>query len=769
MNRRPCSPVGKRWLKRKPLSLESLESRNLLAGDLAITEINYNPYDPTDAEFAAGHDNNDAFEFIEFKNVGDADLSLGNWDIVAGVTFAFSNTTLAPGEIAVVVRDQAAFSFRYDTSGVRILGEYSGSLSNSGEVITLAENNIGIIDFEYKDTGAWPTRADGDGSTLELANPDDTIVSLYRKSYSWRSSTEFGGSPGHENMGQIGIVINEILAHTDAPITPPDSIELLNVSDAPIDIGGWYLSDDGMDLHKYQIPANTIVQPGHFIVFDETHFNPTPANPGDNDFRLSSVLGDDVWLTVGDGGDGVSLFADVAFIPPSLNSESYGRVVEGSPTFAPLMRLSLGCENAQPRMTPLVISEINYDPIEPSADALIIDPTLSIGDLEFIELHNSSGVTMSLTEWRIRGDADFDFAEGKTIAPGETLILVSFTPDDVLGLNKLEAFRVHYSMPSTVRVMGPFTGNLSNSEGRVTLQFPDEPPATDPTVYPRITGDEVIYDDIAPWPKSADGGGSSLQRMSPTFYGNSAFSWRGTAPTPGFAIFPGSVPGDLNGDSLVDANDIDYLQNHVRRLDPSLAFDINGNFVVELGDVTRYLSTVLQTRLGDANLNGVVDASDFNIWNAHKFQSCNMSWADGDFTGDGEVDVSDFNRWFANKFTMGPVGAVVAAGEAPRAADTISTSPSEPWLNTPPVIVSASMSTVEQKSSTNEGRLSVTGLSTCPNTSHLNLNDAPGDRHTVRRTFTNERRSIRAMPTDASDTGQLAASVLDTLYAQLGR
>ena len=54
--------------------------------------------------------------------------------------------------------------------------------------------------------------------------------------------------------------------------------------------------------------------------------------------------------------------------------------------------------------------------------------------------------------------------------------------------------------------------------------------------------------------------------------------------------------------------------------------------------------------MGDANLDGVVDVSDFNVWNANKFTHCG-TWETGDFTGDGLVDVSDFNVWNANKFT----------------------------------------------------------------------------------------------------------------------
>jgi hypothetical protein len=45
--------------------------------------------------------------------------------------------------------------------------------------------------------------------------------------------------------------------------------------------------------------------------------------------------------------------------------------------------------------------------------------------------------------------------------------------------------------------------------------------------------DKVEYRDISPWPTSADGGGSSLQRASLGVIGNTAANWNGYMPTPG--------------------------------------------------------------------------------------------------------------------------------------------------------------------------------------------------------------------------------------------
>lgn len=60
---------------------------------------------------------------------------------------------------------------------------------------------------------------------------------------------------------------------------------------------------------------------------------------------------------------------------------------------------------------------------------------------------------------------------------------------------------------------------------------------------------------------------------------------------------------------------------------------------------------------GDANLDGFVDVSDFNLWNAFKFLP-DTNWLQGDFNGDQTTDVSDFNIWNSHRFTTNTSGAL---------------------------------------------------------------------------------------------------------------
>ena len=69
----------------------------------------------------------------------------------------------------------------------------------------------------------------------------------------WRSSTEYGGSPGRAGAGPlVDVVVNEVLSHTDPPDL--DAIELHNTTSASIDISHWWLSDADADYQKFRIP-----------------------------------------------------------------------------------------------------------------------------------------------------------------------------------------------------------------------------------------------------------------------------------------------------------------------------------------------------------------------------------------------------------------------------------------------------------------------------------------------------------------------------------
>lgn len=172
--------------------------------NLRVSELHYNPLDPTAEELLAapGADNN-SFEFVELVNISDRPIDLDGVRFVDGIEFDFTTAgirVLDPGEAVVIVENLVAFEARYG-DGVSVAGEYDGRLSSGGELIELVSKTGETISrFEYLDSSPWPISADGDGPSLVaidlLADPDESST--------WTASTVVHGTPGIATLPQFG-------------------------------------------------------------------------------------------------------------------------------------------------------------------------------------------------------------------------------------------------------------------------------------------------------------------------------------------------------------------------------------------------------------------------------------------------------------------------------------------------------------------------------------------------------------------------------------
>lgn len=167
--------VGESWsaLAEAAFRRQDQESR------VRITELMYHPLE------------GDRDEFIEISNLGSVPADLSN-AYFAGITFRFPQyTTVAAGATLTLVSNFKEFRERYPT--VEIAGIYDGKLSDRGETITLY-NAAGqpLTSVAYDDAGAWPLIADGQGYSLELANP----LGDPNQPQNWRASHAIDGSPG---------------------------------------------------------------------------------------------------------------------------------------------------------------------------------------------------------------------------------------------------------------------------------------------------------------------------------------------------------------------------------------------------------------------------------------------------------------------------------------------------------------------------------------------------------------------------------------------
>jgi hypothetical protein len=137
------------------------------------------------------------------------------------------------------------------------------------------------------------------------------------------------------------ILINEVLASNDSLLFDPngedeDWIELINTTNTPIDLAGFYLSDDPLDLMAWAFPAGTIIPAnGYLLVWADNDVNQVGLHAN---FKLSSG-GDYVYLS-----HGFNVHDQVAF-GPQIPNISYARCPDAGLDFATIIPTPLANNN----------------------------------------------------------------------------------------------------------------------------------------------------------------------------------------------------------------------------------------------------------------------------------------------------------------------------------------------------------------------------------------------------------------------------------------
>jgi len=482
---------------------------------LRITELMYHPANPPQPSPYIDED----FEFIELRNLGAKPINLIGDQFTNGIDFTFPDLLVAPGQRAVLAKNPDAFRSRYGSS-ITVVGPYTGNLENAGETLRL-QGAIGQIiqDFKYNN---WYPITDGQGFSLVALNPmaGNTVLSTNE---GWRPSSMPGGAPGDDDPGlpDDALVINEIQScSADA-----DWVELLNTTPNDIDISGWFLSNSDTELQKYQVQPHTIVPAhGYYLFTQSLHFGQSGA-PGANSPFSFSDRGDRFFLSSSYNAQLGGYRESVDFGAADYNL-TFGRYTKanGKSDFVALSSPTPNDANAYPRVGPIVINEIMYNPLT--------------GKDEFLELKNITSLPIALFDpahpenaWKFTAGITFTFTNGNQIPANGYALVVPISPT---------TFRTKYSIPATIPIFGPFTGFLDGAGETLELSRPAVPEPGGFVAYPVV--DHVSYNDSGAWPTAPDGTGPSLARIAPTTYGNDVVNWT--------TEVSGGSPGRLNVDKL---------------------------------------------------------------------------------------------------------------------------------------------------------------------------------------------------------------------------
>ncbi|MBV6405407.1 MAG: CotH kinase family protein [Flavobacteriales bacterium] len=208
-----------------------------------------------------------------------------------------------------------------------------------------------FVRTEMFDDGLHDDGAAGDGvyaATLPPYGPN-TVVRYYVEAMANNPDlTAVYAPPGAEHdvytytvqveTAVSSVVINELMSSNSSTVADnageyDDWIELYNGGATAVDLSDGFLTDDGMNLYKWRIPAGSIVQAGGYITFwaDEDQ----DQGDGHTNFKLSGS-GEELWLVNAD-----SAVVDHVVFGAVPTDMGYARVPNGSgpfvvqaPTFA---------------------------------------------------------------------------------------------------------------------------------------------------------------------------------------------------------------------------------------------------------------------------------------------------------------------------------------------------------------------------------------------------------------------------------------------------
>lgn len=166
------------------------------------------------------------------------------------------------------------------------------------------------------------------------------------------------------------LFLNEIMADNDSVVADEmgdydDWIEIVNLGSAPIDLGGYHLTDDITVPTKWAIPDTTLAPGGHIVFWCDTE---PLEGPTHTNFRLEKT------------GEWVGLFGRVADGRPPIDSKGFGRQIkdvsfgrhpDGGYNWSFMGTPTPWAPNQPQGNLPPVITNVGHSPATPSLNVAV--------------------------------------------------------------------------------------------------------------------------------------------------------------------------------------------------------------------------------------------------------------------------------------------------------------------------------------------------------------------------------------------------------------
>jgi hypothetical protein len=220
--------------------------------DIVINEIMYTPAP-------------DQEEWVELYNKTDSPINLKKWtlsDNSSHTEITLQDKFLPEGGFLILCKDTLLENY-YDAP-IEIIQMKLPTLNNSGDIIRIADSLNSTIDS----LGYSPDWGGSkEGKSLERISVDDASTD----SSNWMTSlSKSGATPGNINSvtnlkgyEKNSLIINEIMF--DPSANNSEFVELLNISNSPVDIGGWKLIKSENSFQNISDESFIIPGSGYFV------------------------------------------------------------------------------------------------------------------------------------------------------------------------------------------------------------------------------------------------------------------------------------------------------------------------------------------------------------------------------------------------------------------------------------------------------------------------------------------------------------------------
>ncbi|MBI4603237.1 MAG: lamin tail domain-containing protein [Planctomycetes bacterium] len=320
---------------------------------------------------------------------------------------------------------------------------------------------------------------------------------------------------------EVPVRVNELYASD-----PADRwLELYNEGDVPVDLSGFFVSDDPRSLGKHRIPNETVIPARGWKVIAGADLEAA---------GLSLVIPSgkkSLWIGLKAPAQDQVVDA-YSFKPPATAGLSEARHPDGSRDWVVSREPTRGAANVLIVERDVVLNEIMYSPFHPYGNfpqqGSIYTNAEDQG--EYVELFNRSARRISLEGWRLADAIDYEFPDGTVIGPGEHVV-IAMDPDWLAS---------HFGLERS-KILGP-TYNLRRTDGEdgEDVYTPDVKGGFLANTGEKLElldelgneADRVRYADSGSWPVWADNRGSSLELIDPWADNSEPGAWDASDESP---------------------------------------------------------------------------------------------------------------------------------------------------------------------------------------------------------------------------------------------